>query len=171
MFVRINFGDRSHSFTFPGGEGGPRKWCDELLATQGGRDGEKLFAITQRESFLLQIIPSQTEMPQNTLANNPKVISDSVIGISQNLQTKACKLGIAFSVRGFVLRGIMLSSVNLNNCIFTANIKIHNKVSNVFLSVDRHRQQLKKLIPQLFLFIRHILAKMLSISDKFCIIL
>ena len=22
-------------FTFPGGEGGPRKWCDEILATQG----------------------------------------------------------------------------------------------------------------------------------------
>ena len=46
-------------FTFPGGEGGPREWCDEILATQGEETGMMCLHFIQSESKnALYITPS-----------------------------------------------------------------------------------------------------------------
>ena len=56
IFVCTNPEVRRHTFTFPGGEGGPReRWMR-------GRGGEIMFAQIQCERLFPQIIPGHTDM-------------------------------------------------------------------------------------------------------------
>ena len=62
-------------FTFPGGEGGPRKWCDEILATQGEETGMVCLHFIQSESKNASYITPSSFSINNVVWTDGLVIS------------------------------------------------------------------------------------------------
>ena len=74
-------------------------------------------------------------MRQYVLANLMKIRIDILIAISQNTNAAPLQFLVSLSVRRHMFLGFVLYTVNLYDRSGRENIKIHNIVSYVFLSI------------------------------------
>ncbi len=80
------------------------------------------------------------------------------VGISQNLNALCFKILISFGIVFFCLALVMLCTVKFNDQPCPVAIKIDNIWPYCFLSIDGIWQRFEKIIPQFFLFRRHVFS-------------
>ena len=93
------------------------------------------------------------------IANAAEIAANVKICISQNQKSEAGKKIISFSVVNQGGLCIVLGTIQLYDSFGPRTVEIHNVVSEDNLPLDRNRQMLQKIVPEMTLFLGHIFAQ------------
>ena len=97
------------------------------------------------------------------LRNFAKTIVYISIGVAQNNVSMIQEILVTSVISLLVKFLIMLASVQFDYDFGRSNVKVHNVWSDWFLTMDGDRKLFQTVIPQMSLFLCHILAKLLCI--------
>ena len=93
------------------------------------------------------------------IANASEIAANVKICISQNQKPEAGKKIVSFSVVNQGGFRIVLRTIQLYDSFSLRTVEIHNVVSEDNLPLDRNRQALQKIVPEMTLFLGHVFSQ------------
>ena len=127
------------------------------LGGEGARRADEVASLTIPHGN--DLIGAAAQFGQNMIANASEIAANVKICISQNQKSEAGKKIVSFSVVNQGGLCIVLGTIQLYDSFGPRTVEIHNVVSEDNLPLDRNRQVLQKIVPEMTLFLGHIFAQ------------